>query len=281
MFDENQMVEVKWVSGNKKYFENLGVPFTKIYDTFIVPAKMLMPHSRVKVKYTCDYCGKEYETTYNNLRVNLSRGKLCCKQCKNRKIAETLEEKYGSSSLNNCFEFQEKRKQVMIERYGAPYALQSKQGRENFKKSMLEKYGVDNPAKDSLLCYKSRITAYINGTVPMSKPEKEIVVMLCELYGKENCIPNFPVDRVNLDCLLILDDIKIDVEYDGKYWHRNTQDYDRKRNHWLISQGYKVLRILANSRDILPTKERLKQEIDYLLNGHSLGYIDMNNEMNI
>lgn len=281
MFDENQLVEVKWVSGNKKYFESLGIPFTKIYDTFIVPAKMLMPHSKVKVKYTCDYCGKECEATYNNLQVGLFRGKLCCKQCKNQKITETLEREYGSSSLHNCLEFRERSKQVMTERYGAPYALQSEQGQENFKKSMLEKYGVDNPSKDSALCYKSRVTAYNNGTVPMSRPEKEIVTILYELYGKENCIPGYPVDKINLDCLLTLNGIKIDVEYDGKYWHRNTQDYDRKRNHWLISQGYKVLRILANSQDILPTKERIKEEVDYLLDNHSLGYIDMNNEMNI
>lgn len=281
MFDENQLVEVKWVSGNKKHFENLGIPFTKIYDTFIVPAKMLMPCSRVKVKYTCDYCGKECETTYNNLQKSFSRGKLCCGQCKNQKIAETLEREYGSSSLHNCLELREKSKQVMTERYGAPYALQSKQGQEKFKKSMLEKYGVDNPSKDSLLYYKARVTAYNNGTVPMSRPEKEIVEILCELYGEENCIPGFPVDKINLDCLLTIGDTKIDVEYDGKYWHQNTQDYDRKRNHWLISQGYKVLRILANSRDTLPTKERIKEEVDYLLDNHSLGYIDMNNEMNI
>lgn len=55
------------------------------------------------------------------------------------------------------------------------------------------------------------------------------------------------------------------------------KDYDRRRNHWLINQGYKVLRILGDKKDSIPTIEKLQQEIDYLLAGHSIGYIDMTN----
>ena len=63
----------------------------------------------------------------------------------------------------------------------------------------------------------------------------------------------------------------------GEYVILDMKDYDRRRNHWLINQGYKVLRILGDKKDSIPTIERLQQEIDYLLAGHSIGYIDMTN----
>ena len=202
MLDENQLVTVKWYSGNKKYFTDLGYNFTKMNDTFKVPLKLVEHKSKILVKVKCDYCGKEYETTYYNYKISESRGKIACKNCKQLKIRDTLQKKYGANSL------------------------------------------------------------------------WEIPV---ELYGKDNCHPGYPVDKVNLDCLVNLNGEKIDVEYDGLYWHRNTQDYDRKRNHWLISLGYKVLRIKTNKNDDLPTINQLKNEVDYLMDGHSIGYIDMNN----
>ena len=98
-----------------------------------------------------------------------------------------------------------------------------------------------------------------------------------EIYGEENCFAGYPVDRLNLDCLVIVDGQKIDCEYDGIYWHKNIADYDRKRNGWLVSLGYKILRIKGNEKDELPSIERIKREIDTLIDGHSIRWIDMNN----
>lgn len=142
---------------------------------------------------------------------------------------------------------------------------------------MKEKYGEENPSKIPEFLAKSRNTSFLNGTTPTSLPERQIIQMLIDLYGKDSCIPGYPVDRISLDCLLIINNVKIDVEYDGKYWHNGREDYDRKRNHWLISQGYKVLRILGNVKDELPSIDRLREEVEYLINGHNIGYIDMNN----
>ena len=277
MLDENQLVTVKWYSGNKKYFTDLGYNFTKMNDTFKVPLKLVEHKSKILVKVKCDYCGKEYETTYYNYKISESRGKIACKNCKQLKIRDTLQKKYGANSLWGISEFREKAKHSMIQKYGHEYAMQSKQGQENFKATMEEKYGEDNPIKIPKFQAKAKESMYSNGNVPTSKPEQEISNMLIELYGKDNCHPGYPVDKVNLDCLVNLNGEKIDVEYDGLYWHRNTQDYDRKRNHWLISLGYKVLRIKANKNDDLPTINQLKNEVDYLMDGHSIGYIDMNN----
>lgn len=275
MFDENQKVKVRWHSTNKSYFIGLGIPFTKIGNWFEVPAKLLPPKSSFHVKCICDYCGKEYETTYAIYNKSVQRGKIACNDCKQKKREESFVKKYGVNSPGASEQCRKQAKRVMKEKYGHEYALQTVSGREHFKKAMIENYGVDNPVYHPELAEKARISAFKNGTVPASKPEKEIVKMLISLYGKENCIPGYPVDKTNLDCLLTIDDIKIDVEYDGKYWHQD-KDRDRRRNHWMISKGYKVLRILADARDNLPSIERLKEEVDYLLDGHDLGYIDMN-----
>lgn len=277
MFDENQLVTIKWYSGNKDYYSKLGYEFTKMYDTFQVPFKLALHKTKLWVKVCCDYCGEEYVTRYANYELSKSRGKVACKKCKQLKIADTLQSRYGSSSLWGSQELRNKAKQSMRNKYGCEYAMQSKEGQEKFKVSMLEKYGYDNPSYSPDLQAKAKSSMYENGKYPTSAPERQLIQMLIQLYGEENCKPGYPVDKVNFDCLLTVGECNIDVEYDGLYWHQGMEDYDRKRNHWLIAQGYKVLRVKGNKNDELPTIERLKEEVDYLLDGHSIGYIDMNN----
>lgn len=277
MFDENQLVDVKWYSGNKKYYIDLGYTFTKMGDIFQVPFKMLLHKSKAKIKVICEYGGEEFITTYGNYKTSKSRGKIACENCKQKKIADTLLSKYGSTSLWGSKELRDKAKESMKNKYGCEYAMQTIESQEKFKQTMIKKYGYENPSYCPELQAKAKESMYNNGTVPTSVPEQKIVKMLIELYGTDNCYPGYPVDRINLDCLLIVNNIKIDVEYDGWYWHKDTKDYDRKRNHWLIAKGYKILRIKGNKNDEIPSIFRLKEEVDYILNNHDIGYIDMNN----
>lgn len=147
MFDEKQIVVVKWHSRNKEHFVNLGYDYTKIGETFQVPAYDLPEHSRTIVTCVCDYCLKPFETTYSIYKKSIQRGKLCCKDCKKLKLKDTFVSRYGISSVGESPEFRERGKKVHLEKYGTEFALQSEQGRESFSKSMLEKYGVDNPSK--------------------------------------------------------------------------------------------------------------------------------------
>lgn len=277
MFDENQLAKVRWSSRNKEYFTSIGFTFTNFNDYILVPARLLKKHSTAIVNCICDYCGNAYQTEYGHYLKSAERGKVCCKECKQFKVKDAFINKYGSTSVGGSKECREKAKAIMIDRYGCEYAMQSIQGQKHFKETMVERYGYDNPVKCPELQAKAKDSMYNNGTFPTSEPERKMVEMLKELYGEENCMAGYPIDRVNLDCLLVLNNNRIDCEYDGKYWHDNMEEYDRKRNHWLISKGYKVLRIKGNIYDELPTIERLKEEIDYLIDGHSLGYIDMNN----
>ena len=277
MFDENQLVIVKWHSQNKQYFINLGFDFTKIGEEFLVPAKLLPIHNRSIVKCNCDYCGKEYETIYSRYTKSKERGKLSCSDCKELKKKDTMQEKYGYSSVGAVPKFREKGKQAMKEKYGHEYAMQTERGQEKFKSTMIEKYGVNNPVKSPELKLKAHKSMFQHGLVPTSKPERKMVEMLKQQYGKENCYPSYPTEKAVLDCLIIVNGIKIDVEYDGNYWHKNKVEKDKERNEWLISNGYKVLRIKGDKRDKLLTIQEISKEINDLLEGKNLIYIDMNN----
>ena len=64
MYDENQILQVKWNNTNKEWYESKGYKYTKRYDIFDVKAKDLSPHSDKVITVICDYCGKEYTTKY-------------------------------------------------------------------------------------------------------------------------------------------------------------------------------------------------------------------------
>lgn len=79
----------------------------------------------------------------------------------------------------------------------------------------------------------------------------------------QNTFLNKALKEVSLDIAIELDDCLINVEYDGWYWHREREEQDRKRDYFLYSNGYKVLRI--RSAYALPTNEELFEAIDYLI----------------
>lgn len=103
MFDENQIVNVKWGKGNKKRFVDLGYEFTNYGDEFSVIAKHLAPQSKARVRVVCDYCGKEYETYYYNLtKMHKKNDKDACGDCKYKKASEVAMEKNSKNLLNRA-----------------------------------------------------------------------------------------------------------------------------------------------------------------------------------
>lgn len=69
-----------------------------------------------------------------------------------------------------------------------------------------------------------------------------------------------------MNCMVNINDSKIDVEYDGWYYHKDKQDYDNRRDIFVQSNGYKVLRIKGNYQ--IPTEEQLQEAINYLVKGN-------------
>ena len=68
-------------------------------------------------------------------------------------------------------------------------------------------------------------------------------------------VKNFPENQVELNYVIgnyFLDicilDFKLNIEYDGNYWHSFTEEKDRKRDDFLLSYGYNIIRIKSDRK---------------------------------
>lgn len=271
MFDNNQKVKVRWHNLTKKYYESLGYIFSKIGDEFEVFAYELKPYSNTIVRVVCDYCGKDYFPTYHNFYIKKDK-KHCCKYCKSKASKETNLRRYGKEHYSQTKECKEHKKQVCMEHYGVENPSQSQliQNKkketnrkkfgtdwfvesEKFKQYNLINYGVENPMQNHQIREKAAKSITNNNNFPKSKEEDKFVNILKSIFGEDNCLTGKFCRRYILDCLLMIDDIKIDVEYDGWYWHTLKQEEDKIRDEYMLSHGYKVLRFL--SKGTMPEKQ--------------------------
>lgn len=277
MIKKDQLVEVKWHNKNREHFESLGYIFTQNGDSIYVHPDELTNGSKSVVFVVCDYCGKEYTKRYKDYLKGLKTGKCCCISCQSKKLAEILEDKYGVYNVFQLDDVKGKIRDTNLSKHGAENIAHAPKIAEKIKQTNLERYGVPYTTQVPDVVAKMRESLYKNGSVPSSKAEIAMCELLHEMYGDNNCKDNYAVDRLNMDCLVDVDGIFIDFEYDGLYWHKDREDYDRRRNYYLIDRGYRIVRIKANKKDELPSKQQIKDAVDYLVKGnHHLTYIDMN-----
>ena len=182
-----------------------------------------------------------------------------------KKVRKTQDRKYGGIGFGSSVT-KNKINKVIKEQYNVDNISQSEEIKLKKENTCLEHYGVKHilqiPDVVNNVVSKAKETMTKNGTVPSSKFEKEICKQIVRIYGFDNCIPQYNVGPLIFDCLLIVNGVKIDVEYDGWYWHKNRIKSDRKRNYKVISLGYKVLRIKSNYK--LPTDEQIIDAVNYL-----------------
>ena len=273
MLKENQKIKIKWNNHSKQHYIDLGYRYTKCRDEFIVNAEDLSHGSKAKVIVVCDYCGKEIEVAYKDyLRRHDNKLGDCCFDCCQIKREASNLKNFGVRNLAQSKEIMDKIQSTNLQKYGNICSAQGEEVKEKIKQTNRNKYGYDWSAQSPKVIAKIRQSLYQNGSTPTSKMELYICQMLVDIYGKENCYPSYPFNQITMDCLLTINDCKIDVEYDGWYWHKNKQEADRRRNYYLFKNGYKVLRIKSNYQ--LPTEEQLQNAIDYLVkDNHSYAEI--------
>jgi len=217
------------------------------WGTMLVDEKHLPSNSRCKIIVNCDYCGNEYFVQKNSYYTNKEKcfsettNIDCCSDCRRNKINQTNQIKYGSNSA-----------------LGSPII------REKSKETLMKNYGVDNPFKSSIIKQRANETLKSNGNVHTSSQQISIFNLLKDLgYYVEM---NFPYSWFSLDVALFVNELKIDIEYDGWYWHQD-ENKDSKRNNKLIKDGWKILRI--KSGRLLPSTKQLTDSIAKLLNTNS------------
>lgn len=251
----------KFVKQKETMIEKYNAPYAMQVDTF-----------KQKAKQTCiEHFGCENP---------MQNSEIITKQ------QATMLEKYGVVVPLQVPEFKEKAEKTCLANFGVINSMKSEEVQNKAKMTMMEKYGAINPGLVPFLVEKAKYTCIEkfggessqcdpqikaktwetlknkNG-LPSSSIERRLVFMLKEIFGEENCFEQYISGRNLFDCLLIIDDIKIDVEYDGWYWHKDKQEYDKRRDYYWMRRGYKVLRYQSNGE--LPTPEQIKEDVKYLL----------------
>lgn len=180
-----------------------------------------------------------------------------------QKYKDTLISKYGVDNISKCKDIVEKRKNTMIEKYGDDY---NKVIYEKSKKAVFDKYGVNNIFELEEIQFKIRQSYNNNGTCKTSKVQLDLYNTISDYYKNDTCILNYPLDYYILDIMLIIDNIKIDIEFDGQHWHDNEQSKmkDNKRNGYCYKNNIKVLRIKGNNK--IPTIDEITKAVNNLIN---------------
>lgn len=265
MLKENHYIEIKLSGRTVGRYKKLGYK-GEYGDTIYINQKDLPSNSHTDTVRICDNCGEEY--TRSNMHANKTfkiwGEDLCCdclksskyKQAKRDKVEQTNLLKYGGKAPLCSAKIREKQQDTMENKYGARFAAQVEDFKQKQKETMVERYGKENPGQIEQFQEKRINTLSQHGEVWTSKQQVAIFLILKE-HGF-NPVLNKPLGKYALD--IVIDNIC--VEYDAAYWH--NEDYDKQRDAYTISNGYKVLRIKSGHK--LPDIQLLLNTIHTLKN---------------
>lgn len=176
------------------------------------------------------------------------------------KYKKTMTERYGEDNPMKVQNFKEKQQDSLYQNYGVYNPLQNKDIVNKVALTNLERYGYRSPLQNQIIKQKQIETFYKNGTMPTSSQQLQMYNIIKQRY--KNAELNYPFSNCSLDVFVCINNINIDIEYDGKYWHQDQQA-DLRRDKYLQSQGFKVLRIRSARK--IPTEEQLFSAIDELI----------------
>lgn len=209
---------------------------------------------------------KEFQDKRNQTFEEKFGGNPFANEQVKQKIKQQCIEKYGVEYNSQVKEFQEKKKQTCIDKYGYNTPSKADKVKQKAEETNVKRYGAKTSLLNSEIRRKGIKTMLKNGRICKSKAEVRLYNLIQQVYGKDNCDDSQIVDGKLLDIVLYINGNKIDIEYDGSYWHQN-KNKDINRDIRLRSRGYKILRVKGNYQ--IPTQEQLKNAIDYLVDNHS------------
>ena len=236
MLVEGQLVEVKVSSHTFKHYNELGYNVHK-GDIIHVPPEHLTKGSHARVQVKCDYCGKIIYKPYKVWASPKTLNIDACLDCYPQKVKDSCKIKYG---VENVFQLDEVKNKTI--------------------QTFLKKYGVEHPHQNKDIRAKWQLACAKNGNVRTSSQQLQLLEMIKKQYP--NAILNYPYSDCTLDIYVCVNDLRINIEYDGWFWHKDKQK-DIRRDRYLQSQGFKVLRI--RSGRLLPDENELLSAIDSLI----------------
>lgn len=260
---------------NIRHFISLGYKVSQ-GEILKIPISDMTSGSGVEIDVLCDYCFKPYKIRYKKyIKETTSHitKKIACINCKADKAKESLYILHGVTNVMGLKSVKDKLKQTVLLKYGVDIATkhpeiknkvaiaqknmtpeQKNEKRRKTEATCLAKYGVRSPLqldKTRKGLFRVRASA--------SKQQQVIYRMLKDVY-KDCVVENFYISKLSLDILLTFNDVKINIEYDSSYWHNPTRD--RRRDEFLKSKGYKILRVKSGKK--VPDLKELIEKIDLL-----------------
>lgn len=251
---------------NRKKYLKLGYSEVKIGEYIDVNIKDLSKYSHQKINAICDYCGSQYSVKFSEINISRNESmvqKDSCKKCGNIKQKDSVKQKYGVENISQLKSVKIKKENISLQKYGVKHPAQNYKVKELAKQTCLKRYGTKSPMQCESVKCKSANSYFMSGKIRTSSQQLDVFNMILNLGY--DAVLNYPESLLNLDIAIFIDDKKIDIEYDGWYWHQNIKK-DISRNKVLVKYGWNVIRIL--SRTLLPTKEQLQQAINNVLSNN-------------
>lgn len=286
-----QSIMVIWHPRNMKKFVYLGYKFTRIGEIFWADYRDVLastPSSKSLLSVQCDFCDNYFTRAVKRQKriedIEISK-KDCCSdsRCIVKKKTEGSFIKYGVNNPQQHKSVRDKTLETNLKRYGVEHYILHDSFKDKSKETSLLNHGVSHPSMSAVVKNKRRATNlekygyinvsqsavfkkkiaesyYLNGSVKTSKPQMKVYEMLKEAGYQVEL--NYPVSIYNTDIGLFYKGLKIDVEYDGWYWHQDRQK-DIDRDSFMVSEGWKVLRVKSGVK--VPKLIEMEEAIDLLV----------------
>ncbi len=173
-------------------------------------------------------------------------------------------EKYGVKQPLQSDVFKDKFKKTMLERYGVENAMDSEVFIDKIKNTLITRYGESTPMRVPEFAKKARESLRRNNGIPTSSQQLSIFELLKN--NNYDVYLNYPEMAFDLDIALFINGIKIDIEYDGWFWHQDRRR-DAIRNDLLIKNNWYVIRILSAYK--IPDIDMLTNSITNILRNNT------------
>ena len=297
MLIPNQKIQLTITTKNMLSFYQEFYPNLKMRDKIEIPIDLLQKQSCKKIQLQCDICGKTFYRSYNNyLACNHSNSlngvRDTCKECCHSVASEVYKHKTGYNAPASNPEVKKKAQEKYYLKTGYLNSNQNPEVKKKKAENYYAKTGYRNPSQNPEVQRKKNETYYNNtgykycGTSPedrkkaqntyyektgylnpMQNPKNagrkssSMCNQMIEIIEKHfnNVQSEVPFKRYSLDCVVNINDCKIDIEYDGWFFHKDKVNTDLKRNQELCDAGIKVLRVKSGS--LVPDEQLLVNAI--------------------
>ena len=214
-------------------------------------------NTSTNVKVHCKICGSDFEKTPSEL------DKSGCPRCGNNKRQQTLRNIRYKKALIKINLILDKYNVKLLDEYCGKYEIKChKWKRYNFKCKKCNYEFIDFFDDQHLqlcpICNPSKIS---------SKGELELRKYIIDNYPQLKIIPNDRTILEGKEIDILLPDLNIGFEYDGIYWHKDREQYDKEKDDLAWNKGIILYHIneARNKKDKLTNFKKVDKIIETCL----------------